>query len=130
MSQHIHQEIVVEAPPARVYEVLTDGAKFSAMSGGAPAQIDARAGGAFSCFGGMIHGHVLEVVPGERLVQAWRVEVWEPGLYSIARFTLRSEGAGTRVVLDHQAFPDGQETHLAEGWHANYWTPLRAALQG
>ncbi len=121
----IHHEIVLPAPPARLYRALTDAAEFSAMSGGAPASIDARDGGEFSCFGGMIHGRVVECVPGERLVQAWRVKAWSPGLYSIVRFELRPEGAGTRVVLEHGGYPDEQREHLDKGWHANYWEPLR-----
>jgi len=128
MSDRIHQEIPVEAPSSRIYEVLTDAAQFSKMSGGAPAEIDATAGGAFSCFGGMITGRIIECVPGERLVQAWRAKPWEPGVYSIVRFELKSDGKKTRVVLDHAAFPEGQGEHLDKGWHANYWEPLRKLL--
>jgi hypothetical protein len=62
-------------------------------------------------------------------VQAWRVKSWEPGVYSIARFELRAEGAGTRLVLDHVGFPEGQAEHLGQGWHANYWEPLRKHLE-
>lgn len=121
----IHQEIVVETPKSRVYEVLTSSALFSKMSGGAPTEIDAREGGAFSCFGGMITGRNVECVAGERLVQAWRAKPWQPGAYSIVRFELRAEGNATRVILDHAGFPEGQGEHLDKGWHANYWEPLR-----
>ena len=50
------------------------------------------------------------------------------GVYSIVRFELRPEGKATRVLLDHAGFPAGQGEHLAQGWHANYWEPLRKAL--
>jgi activator of HSP90 ATPase len=125
MSDRIHQEILVEMPPSRVYEVLTDAAQFSKMTGGAPTEIDAASGGAFSCFGGMITGRNIECVSGERLVQAWRAKPWEAGVYSIVRFVLKSEGKGTRIVLDHAGYPEGQGEHLSKGWHANYWEPLR-----
>jgi activator of HSP90 ATPase len=128
MSTSIHQELVFETTPARIYELLTDAQKFSKMSGGAPAEIDPKAGGAFSCFGGMILGRNVECVPGERMVQAWRVKLWEPGVYSLVRFELRPEGTGTRVILDHAGFPDGQAEHLGKGWYANYWEPLRKVL--
>lgn len=128
MTERIHQEIVFDAAPARVYEALTDAVQFSKLSGGAPAEIEATAGGAFSCFGGMILGRNVECAPGERLVQAWRVKTWEPGVYSIVRFELRPEGGTTRVVLEHTGYPEGQGEHLAKGWHANYWEPLRRAL--
>jgi uncharacterized protein YndB with AHSA1/START domain len=128
MANAIHQEVVFETTPARVYELLTDAEQFSKMSGGAPAEIEPKAGGAFSCFGGMILGRNVECVPGERVVQAWRVKLWEPGAYSMVRFELRPEGTGTRVVLDHAGFPEGQAEHLDKGWYANYWEPLRKIL--
>ncbi len=128
MIHRIHQEIVYDATPARIYGVLTDAGEFSKMSGGAPAEIDAKAGGAISCFGGMVLGSNVECVPGERLVQAWRAVDWEPGVYSIARFDFRPEGKGTRVVLDHTGFPEDQGEHLDGGWHKNYWEPLRTIL--
>jgi activator of HSP90 ATPase len=119
----IRQEVVVPAQPATVYAALTEGARFSALTG-APAEIDARDGGAFACFGGMILGRQIELVPGERIVQAWRVKLWEPGVFSLVRFDLRADGAGTRATLTHAAFPEGQGEHLAKGWHTNYWEPL------
>jgi len=128
MSHRIHQEITLAAPPARIYELLTDPDEFSRTSGGAPASIDPNAGGAFSLFGGMIHGVNVECAPGARLVQAWRVKSWEPGLYSLARFELRPEGDSTRLVFDHTGFPEDQADHLEKGWHANYWDPLAKRL--
>jgi activator of HSP90 ATPase len=128
MKSRIHQEVVVDAEPSRVYAALTDGKQFSAMSSGAPAEIDATAGGAFSCFGGMILGRNLELAPGRRLVQAWRVKVWPEGEYSMVRFELHPEGRQTRVTMDHWGFPDDQGEHLDAGWHQNYWEPLRKHL--
>lgn len=128
MADQIHQELVYEAGAALIYRVLTDADRFSAMCGGAPAEIDARAGGAFACFDGMIHGRNIECAPGERLVQAWRAKTWDPGVYSIVRVELRPEGDGTRVILDQSGFPEGQSEHLDKGWHQNYWDPLRKAL--
>ncbi len=98
------------------------------MSGGAPTEIDPGEGGAFSCFGGMIHGRTIECVTDERLVQAWRVKVREPGVYSNARFQLQPEGAGAKVIFDRAGFPQGQAEHLGVGWRQNYWEPLAAYL--
>jgi activator of HSP90 ATPase len=124
----IHQEVMFEASPRRIYDALTDATQFSALTGGAPAQIQAEAGGAFSCFGGMIIGRQIELVPNQCIVQAWRAKPWDSGIYSIARFELREEGEATRVIFDHTGFPPEQQEHLATGWHANYWEPLRKYL--
>jgi len=127
MPNHIHQEVSIDGAPARVYRALTDAAQFGKMTG-APTEIDPAAGGAFSLFGGMIFGRNVELDPDRRVVQAWRVKTWEPGVYSIARFELRPEGKGTRIVFDHSGFPEAEGEHLDKGWHANYWEPLRKLL--
>lgn len=128
MASRITQVETFDAEPARIYDILIDGEKFSAMSGGAPAEIDPTAGGAISLFGGMITGRMIENEPGSRVVQAWRAGNWDAGVYSIVRFDIEPDGEGARVSLDHAGFPDGEDGHLAEGWKTNYWTPIRAAL--
>ena len=124
----IHQEIVFKASPERVYGALTDAKQFSAFTGGAPAEISREAGGAFSCFGGMITGRNLELLPNRRLVQAWRAGNWGEGIYSVVRFELEAKGGETRLVFDHSGFPDEQRPHLEGGWQAMYWDPLRKYL--
>ena len=125
---NIHQEVVLPASPSRIYEVLLDADQFSALSGGAPAEISAEAGGRFCCFGGMVSGRNVELIPQQRIVQAWRAKPWEKGVYSIAKFELRPEGCETRLIFDHSGFPPEQQEHLEGGWHTNYWEPLRKHL--
>ena len=127
MSHVIHQEIVIAASPQRVYSALTDSQQFSALTG-VPAEISREAGGAFSCFGGMIVGRHLELMVNERIVQAWRVANGDAGVYSVVRFVLKAQGTGTLLVFDHAGFPDGTGEHLETGWHSNYWEPLKKYL--
>src|SRR4051812_49085019 len=115
MGSTIHQEVVFNAPVSRVFEALTDGKQFSQATGGAPATLSREAGGSFTCFGGMIEGRNVEVVPNQRLVQAWRPKNWPAGEYSLARFELKADGGKTRLVFDHTGFPAGQGEHLAAG---------------
>src|SRR5262245_30066335 len=124
----IHHEVVLPATPARVYAVLTDDKQFAAATGDRPAEIGAGEGAAFSLFGGAIHGRHVELVPGERIVQAWRVKMWPPGMYSIVQFTLTSEAAGTRLAIDHAAYPAEQHEHLSGGWVVNYIETLSRYL--
>lgn len=124
----IHQEVTFKASPERVYAALTEGKEFSAFTGGAPAEISREAGGAFSCFGGMITGRNLELLPNRRLVQAWRAGNWGEGIYSVVRFELQAQGGETRLVFDHTGFPEEQRSHLEGGWPAMYWEPLRKYL--
>jgi activator of HSP90 ATPase len=124
----IHHEIELTATPATVYSRLIDGKQFSALTG-APAAITAEEGGSFSIFGGMITGRTIELEKDRRIVQAWRVKNWRPGLYSTAHFELEPKGNGTRVVFEHTGFPEEEREHLDKGWYANYWEPLRKAEQ-
>jgi len=139
-AESIHQEPVFKASRKRVYEALTDAKQFDKViqlsaavkSGMAkapnPPDISREAGGAFALFGGYISGRQIELVPNERIVQAWRVGSWDVGVYSIAKFALVDQGLETKIVFDHAGFPKGDGEHLAEGWKINYWEPLAKLL--
>ncbi|MGB2641982.1 MAG: SRPBCC domain-containing protein [Candidatus Acidiferrum sp.] len=138
-AEAIHQEVNFDASPTQVYKVLTDAKLFSqvvkysaAMRSGAitdtPTEISGELGGTFSAFGGYVTGRQLELVPGQRVVQAWRAGSWPPGAYSIARFELAPQGTGTKLVFEHGGFPQGQAEHLLAGWKGNYWEPIAKVL--
>jgi activator of HSP90 ATPase len=120
----IHQEIEFSAGPQQLYEALLDSKQFAEFSG-RPAEINREVRGAFSLFEGHINGRNLELIPNERIVQAWRVVTWPQGVYSIVRFDLKPQGSGTRLVFDHIGFPEGLHDHLAAGWEENYWSLLK-----
>lgn len=133
MAQSIHQEITFKASPNRVYDALLDSKRFSDFTGGAAARIDREAGGAFSCFGGVITGRNIELLPDQRIVQAWRVGNWPDGIYSIVKFELQAHGSETRLVMDHSGFPEHLRAHLNGeesdgGWQRQYWEPLKKYL--
>jgi activator of HSP90 ATPase len=126
-AESIHQEPVFKANRKRIYEALMDEKQFSKMTGLA-AEISREAGGAFSCFEGQIKGRNVELVPGERIIQAWRSEGWPPSIYSIVKFALAEQGSGTKIVFDHTGFPVGQAEHLVDGWKGHYWESLEKYL--
>ena len=141
-AEAIHQEVVFKASTKRVYEVLTDAKQFERVvqlsaavqskmvPPGKPAEISRQAGGAFSLFGGYVTGRHIELVPNVRIVQAWHAGSWDPGVYSIARFEIKEEGSGSKLVFDHTGFPGAQGQHLLEGWNGNYWEPMKKVLAG
>jgi uncharacterized protein YndB with AHSA1/START domain len=136
----IHQEVIFKASRKRVYEALTDAKQFDKViqlsaatktgmvPPGKPAEISREPGGAFALFGGYISGRQLELVPDKLIVQAWRAGSWDPHAYSIAKFALSDQDAGTKLIFDHTGFPNKEATHLVEGWHVNYWEPLAKSL--
>jgi activator of HSP90 ATPase len=124
----LHQEIDLKASPHRIYEVLLSSKDFASFTG-APAGIDPKAGGAFSLFGGAIVGRNIELVPNQRIVQAWRPkEDFPEGTYSLVEFELKPQGSGTKLILDHTGFPEGHYDHLNAGWYSHYWEPLKKFL--
>ena len=139
-AESIHQETIFKASRNRVYEALTDTKQFNEVTKivaakdpgisleKVPTEISREVGGAFTLFGGIILGRHVELVPNTRIVQAWRVVNWSPGVYSIVRFELVEQGTGTKIVFDHTGFPKGDAEHLASGWKADYWEPLAKFL--
>jgi activator of HSP90 ATPase len=138
-EESIHQQPVFHASRKRVYEALLDTKQFdkiiqlsdamkSMAPGAKPTEINREPGGAFALFGGYITGRQIELVPNQRIVQAWRPGNWAPGIYSIAKFELVELDSTTKIVFDHTGFPKGTGEHLAAGWQANYWEPLAKFL--
>lgn len=138
-AEAIHQEAVFKAGPDRIYNALTEAQQFQKVEllgkamkssdlAAHPAQISREPGGAFSIFGGFIVGRQIELVPSQRIVQAWRETSWEPGVYSMVKFELKEHGSGTRLIFDHTGFPSGAGDHLAAGWKSHYWDPLAELL--
>src|ERR1700678_2681141 len=109
------------------FEYNLDSRQFATFSG-MPAEIDPKEGGAFSMFGGMIVGRNVELVPNQRVVQAWRPTHVDPGGSSILRFELKPRDPETMLVLDHTGFPEGEFDHLEWGWNNHYGEPLKKFL--
>lgn len=138
-AEAIHQEIAFGASAARIYATLLDAKQFDTVTrlgeafksgrlGKTPTAIDPVEGGAFELFGGYIGGRTLELVPDKRIAQAWREKSWPDGVFSLVTFAFSSQGAPTKLTLDHTGFPNGAGHHLSIGWYGDYWEPLRKYL--
>jgi activator of HSP90 ATPase len=138
-AEAIHQETTFKASPKRIYDALTDADQFQKIEllslalpqldlKNKPAKISREPGGTFSLFGAYIVGRQIELVSNQRIVQAWRETSWDPGVYSIAKFQLTEQGAGTKLIFDHTGFPVGNAEHLAAGWKSHYWESLEKFL--
>jgi len=135
----IHQEVNFSADRKRIYATLLDAKQFDEMTrlipsmqtakpANSPTAISRELGGTFTLFRGHIIGRHVEFVPNQRIVQAWRVVDWDPGVYSIVKFELNQQDSGTRLAFDHTGFPVGLAKHLADGWKEHYWEPLQKYL--
>ena len=128
-AMSIRHEIIFKCKAPSVFNALVQAERFGELTSAA-AEMNAEPGGWFSCFDGMITGMNIEIVTDERLVQAWRVSVWPPGVYSLVRFELEEiSDEETRLVFDHAGFPEEHGDHLERGWHEKYWNPMKKYLE-
>src|SRR5262249_21060823 len=135
-AEAIHQGTVFKTHPQAQDHGLAAGRQFeggaqlsaavqtAAALGNKTTKIATEAGGPFTIFPGHIVGRHIELVPNQRIVQAWRLVDWGQGNYSIVKFELTWQGSGTKIIFYHAGFPEGKGQHLADGWKANYWEPL------
>jgi activator of HSP90 ATPase len=121
------QVVNLPGTPKRVYDALMKAEQHTAFTGSAT-EMDERVGGAFSCHGGQIVGVNLELVDGQRIVQAWRPGMWPAGVFSVVRYDLEATGDGTCLTLTHSAVPEGAAEMLQSGWHDHYWAKLPGYL--
>jgi uncharacterized protein YndB with AHSA1/START domain len=129
MATSIHHEVVIKATPARIYRALMNSKEHEAFTANGKAKVSAKVGGAFYAHGGYVRGINVELKPGKRIVQAWRVKGMPDSVYSIVRFELKKMRGGTRLVFDQTGLPPEHVGHLSSGWKARYWKPLKAHLE-
>jgi uncharacterized protein YndB with AHSA1/START domain len=96
------------------------------MTGTTTAKGSTAVGGAIEAWDGYISGRNLKLVPGKRIVQAWRTTEFGPSdADSQIDVTLAKTARGTRVTLTHSNVPDGH-TGYKSGWSEFYFTPMKA----
>lgn len=123
MSTVINQSKKFDASIDRVFKAIADSTEHSAFTG-APAILSDEPGRAFTTHGGAIEGRILEIVPNERIVQAWRVASWPQGIYSIVSYGFTGDGTSAEISLTHSGLPEEEVGHIAQGWHNMYWEPM------
>jgi predicted ester cyclase len=127
---NIHHSVFFTSPCPDVFELLVDGSKFAAFSGG-PATIERRSGGKFSLFGGKVSGVAVEIKPDSLLVQDWRGEDWPAGHKSRATFELTPihEGRGCALKFHQTGVPAEKADQIDNGWQSYYWSPMAEYLR-
>lgn len=117
------------AEPERLYDMYLDPVEHAAWTGHA-VTVDARAGAAFSAFGGILSGKIVHLEPKRVIVQSWRSGNWAPSdLDSTLILTFVKAPQGARVELHHVNVPESDFAGVTHGWERFYWTPWRAYLE-
>ena len=125
MAHQFKVSATVPAPPKAVYEAWLSSKGHTAMTGSA-AKASAKAGGKFTAWNGYITGRNVKLVPGRRIVQAWRTTNFtssDPD--SQIEVLLEEAAAGTKLTLRHTNVPDGHLRYKS-GWKSHYFEPMKS----
>lgn len=128
MCKTIKQRVKFKASPATLYDLLADSRKHSAVTG-RKATISRKIGGTFSAGGNAVSGVNVDLVPGQRIVQAWRHRRFPAGIFSMAAVTLTpTTDGGTELVLTHRGVPKDLIPETERAWREQYWSRIKAYL--
>jgi uncharacterized protein YndB with AHSA1/START domain len=117
---------IIPATPRQIYAAWLDSIEHSEMTGG-EANMSDEIGAEVSAWDGYITGSNLELVPGERIVQAWRTsEFADEHADSVVTVTLESVEEGTLLTLVHSNVPDSHRSYEEGGWESQYFDPMKA----
>lgn len=124
----ISQRVYVPAEPQVVYETWVDARRHSALTG-LPCEIDPRPNGRFRVGENLIEGTFLELLPGRRIIQTWRISAydWPSDHFSNLQLELRPAGSGTEVTLEQVDVPHVCLPFIETGWYSYYWHTMGAS---
>ena len=125
MPDAFQLEMVVPGEPQRVFNAWMDQKEHAAFTGGGEAIVEPWSGGRFTSWDGYIHGILLGVDAGKRIVQTWRTVEFPPESRD-SRLVVEFEPArgGTRVRIRHSDLPPSQVKKYEKGWMEHYLKPL------
>lgn len=130
MSRTIIMAASLPAPPDTLFDMYLDAASHAAFTG-LPATIEARAGGTFRAFDGMLSGTILHIEPKTLIVQTWRSANWPlTAMESVLTLSFWPGQDGARIELVHANVPEEDFAGVSQGWAKYYWTPWHDYLIG
>ena len=130
----IERELFIDAPPERVFELLTD-AELLIEWMAPEAELDARVGGQIRWThleGDSVIGNFVELVPARRVVFTFgwdRADIAVPPGSTTVEIDLRPARGGTQLRLVHRGLSGPMADAHAGGW-TNYLARLAALAEG
>ncbi len=110
-----------------LYVALTDEGRVRAYTQ-SEAKVDATLGGAFALFSGGVTGVFTDLVPYERIGQAWRMAAWPAGHHSSVTLVLVDLGDECRLDLTQTGIPEAAFESVQLGWRTHQWARMKAVL--
>jgi uncharacterized protein YndB with AHSA1/START domain len=125
MSAKFTVSATIPASPQAIYDAWLDGRRHRRMTGTETAKGSSKVGGVFTVHDGYITGKNLALVPGKKIVQAWRTTEFH-GDDPDSRLTVafKAVGGGTKVTLSHSGITRGGRGYK-QGWKDYYFAPMK-----
>jgi activator of HSP90 ATPase len=122
----IQQTIAFKVPASKIYELIMDENLHSEITGG-EVKMGRNIKDSFTIFDGYCTGYNIELIPGEKIVQAWHFEEegWPKDHYSICTFNLKNLDDGCLLEFTQTDIPQNNIEALKEGWQTYYWEPMQ-----
>jgi len=129
-TKSIKQTVTFDAPPQKVYELIMDQKKHAAFTN-SKVVMSKEINGKFDVFDGYCSGYNIELIDGEKIVQAWNFveDGWPSDHYSICTFTFKHIETGTKLVFSQTLIPAHKAEELKSGWKEFYWKPMKEFLK-
>ena len=129
-TKSIYQEVIFEASPETVYEIIMDAGRHSELAG-SEVEMSREIKGHFSVFDGYCTGYNVELVQGKKIVQAWHfaADGWPDDHYSQCTFEFEPHGTGCLLKFTQTDIPEHKSDALAEGWQTYYWEPMKEMIE-
>jgi len=125
----IHQIIQFNTTAERVYEMVMDERIHSKFTESL-VTMSREIKGEFLVFDGYCTGYNRELIPGEKIVQAWHFEEdgWPQGHFSECTFIFKNTGQNCQLDFKQTGIPEHKVEALTEGWKSYYWEPMKSYL--
>lgn len=126
----IQQTIPFNAPASFIYELIMDENLHAEITGG-EVKMGRNINDRFTIFDGYCTGYNIELIPGERIVQAWHFveEGWPEDHYSKCTFNFKNIDDGCILEFTQEGIPENNVNALKEGWQTYYWEPIQEYIE-
>jgi activator of HSP90 ATPase len=123
----ITDSIDFQTSAQELYETLMDTQRAMVWTRG-PVKLTKEVGSQFELFGGNVTGQILELVPGQKIVQTWRLRSWPAGHYSKVTMSFEQGTESVDLKVEQTGVPVGEEELTRTNWSGYYWRAIKGAF--
>jgi activator of HSP90 ATPase len=129
-TKSIKQTVTFDTTPGEIYDLIMDQKKHAAFTG-SKVTMSTKVNGKFNVFDGYCHGYNIELIKGEKIVQAWHFaeDGWPDDHFSICTFELEKKDNKTKLKFVQTDVPEHKVDSLKDGWKQFYWKAMKAYLR-